>query len=445
MTANSASEISLFTDKIFKYEKDPPTTNYPLNALLIGMDTDSRTHCENLKELINDYIPSRFTVTKVYESDSGNHETAVKNALNAGQNLVNHADHASETLLGVGSSHGWYLNRNEVDALTNNNQMSIVVSLGCHPNDMDYSDCIAEHFVIKNSLQAGIAFTGNTGYGYYYEGQPDSLSGRLDKKWWIGLFDNDKYIIGETLDYAKDHFTHSSSVKKQCEWNFNLLGEPSMPIWTDTPKNLDVTHPSSIPTGSSSFSIHVEKVGGGNIYNASVCLWKDNEVYETGYTNYNGDITFSSVAPSTTGTLLITVTAHNYIPYEGSCTVTSGGVNPTPDIKINGQSNPPDYPQGTTITVTVSLDPGSYGGILHDWWIYGVKDYINTWWWQYPGTWIRSSTPILAIQHGLLSINNHVVYKGTLPIGNYTFYFAIDAPDGIYEGTYIDSESFQIY
>jgi hypothetical protein len=52
--------------------------------------------------------------------------------------------------------HNWYIDNGDVDALNNNNQMSIVVSLGCLSNSMDYSiDCIAEHFVIYNPNQGG--------------------------------------------------------------------------------------------------------------------------------------------------------------------------------------------------------------------------------------------------------------------------------------------------
>lgn len=317
-SVGSTTEINTFINKVLKYEKDPPRTNYPLDVLLIGMDLDPSTHAEYLKNNLDVYyIPSRFNVTTVYDSDGGNHKSAAITALNAGQNLVNHADHCYINVIGTGDYwHGWGIYSSDVSALINNDQMSVVVSLGCHPNRMDASDCIAEYFVIQNPNQAGVAFTGNTRDGWGYVGSPISLSGKLDQQWWVGLFSRNKYNLGQTLVDSKHHFSTSQSIEKHCEWTFNLLGEPEMPIWTDEPDSFKVAHPSSLPPGPSSFSVHVEDATtDASVNQAYVCLWKENDVYLTGYTNSSGDVTFDPF-PSTLGTMHVTVTKQNYLPYQ---------------------------------------------------------------------------------------------------------------------------------
>jgi hypothetical protein len=229
VSADNSTEVTRFVDKVLRYEKDPPLTNYPLDVLLIGMDADWYTPCEELKETIDGYIPSQFTVTKVYDSQHSNHKTEAINALNDGQIMVNHADHAGETAMGVGAyNHSQYLSNSDIDGLTNNDRTSIVVSLGCDPNAMDHSDCISEHWVIYNASQAGVAFTGNTRHGYYYWGMPESLSGLLDRDWWKAVFLNGQRTLGEAMAWSKHQFSHSDDVSKHCEWTFNLLGEPSM-------------------------------------------------------------------------------------------------------------------------------------------------------------------------------------------------------------------------
>lgn len=320
VSVGSSSEITTFINKVLKYEKDPPRTDYPLDVLLIGMDLDAATHGEFLKEAIDNSIPSQFNVTKVYDSHAGNHRTAVIDALNAGQNLVNHADHSGETSMGTGYiNHNLSIYNSHVDALTNNDQMSVVVSLGCEPNAMDYNDCIAEYFVIRNPYQAGVAFTGNTRHGWGYVGNPYSLSCKLDWEWWKGVFTRDKYNLGQALVDSKHYFSTSNpdmNLKRHCEWTFNLLGEPEMPIWTDAPDSFDVTHPSTLPPGPSSFSVHVEDATThASVNQAYVCLWKGNEVYLTGYTDFAGDVDFNP-SPSTEGTMYVTVTKQNYIPYQ---------------------------------------------------------------------------------------------------------------------------------
>ena len=321
VSVGSTTQINTFIDKLLKYEKDPPRTDYPLDVLLIGMDLHPYILGEDLKDSIDNYIPFYFNVTKVYDSDPyppHNHKTETINALNAGQNLVNHADHAWIDYMGTGDrNHGWGIYSSNVDALTNNDQLSVVVSLGCDPNRMDANDCIAEHFVIYNPYQAGVAFTGNTRSGWGYLFQPCALSGKLDWEWWRGLFDRNKYNLGQTLIDSKHNFSTSSpdvSLKRHCEWTFSLLGEPEMPIWTDEPDSFAVTHPSALPGGISPFPVHVEdSTTHAPVESAYVCLWKEGDVYLTGYTDAGGDITFNP-SPSTTGSMYVTVTKHNYIP-----------------------------------------------------------------------------------------------------------------------------------
>ncbi|MCK4597699.1 hypothetical protein KAU04_06645, partial [bacterium] len=333
ISGSDSTEFSTAIDKILYYEKTPPTRDYPKDVLLIGMDLEATTLGEELKETIDSYIPGDFNVTKVYDSDGTNHRTATLNALNAGQNLVNHADHANSWVLCTGNiNHYWEIVSSDVDALTNTNRPSNVVSLGCWANDMTYSDGIAEHFVIYNANQAGVSFTGNTRDGWGYVGYPASLSGQLDRDWWRGLFNYSQHLLGQALVWSKHQFSHSSNLKKHCEWTFSLLGDPAMPLWTDTPASLDVTHPATLPVGSSSFLVHVES-DGSDVSGAYVCLWKQGEVYLTDSTDGSGDVTFTP-SPSTIGTMYVTVTKHNYLPHEGDAMASSGPPPAVTDLQI---------------------------------------------------------------------------------------------------------------
>ena len=341
-TAEGSTQIDRFIDKILKYETDPPLTNYPLEITLLGMDLTTveddgiLTRGEDLKiNIDNWYIPSRFAVTEVYDTDSSNHETDFKNALNAGQNLVNHNDHSYYNVMGCGDKNHpyWYITSSDVDGFSNDDQMSIIISTGCHALEMDYNDCIGEHFVIYNSLQAGVAFIGNTRNGVFYAGDSDSLTMQLDRYWWKGLFDEDKNILSEALVYAKNENPYSGSWVYS-QWSLNLLGEPAMPIWTNTPDSFVVTHDTSVSTGTQFFTVHVEN-SSGDLTNAYVCAWKDGEIFETGFTNSNGDITIQ-LTPITIGEVYITVTKQDHLPYQGSAIVIAEGApyapsNPNPE------------------------------------------------------------------------------------------------------------------
>ncbi len=325
-TAETGFEIQTFVFKVLKYEKDPPRTDYPLDITLLGMDADDFTHMELLKENIDDtYIPSRFKVTKVYDSDAvpPSHKQIFIDALTAGQNLVNHADHCNITIMGIGSHHhNSHIDISDVQNQINNyNQLSIITTPGCHPNHMDSEDCIAEYFVIRTNNKGAVAFNGNTRNGLYYSGQWNSLSSQLDREWWVSLFDRNIYQLGPTMADAKHHFSHSGSSQKHCEWTFNLLGEPEMPMWTDEPDSFAVDCPATLLKGKITFPVHVEdSTTHAPVESAYVCLWKESEVYLTGYTDVNGDITLNP-APATVGSLWVTVTKHNYIPSQQVATM----------------------------------------------------------------------------------------------------------------------------
>jgi hypothetical protein len=105
-----------------------------------------------------------------------------------------------------------------------------------------------------------------------------------------------------------------------------LLGDPELPIWTDDPGSLAITHPATLPAGATSLTVHVESAGGAHLSGARVCLMKDTELYLIGLTNANGDITFNPSA-ATMGTLDVTVTTHNFLPSETTLEVTEGGAD----------------------------------------------------------------------------------------------------------------------
>jgi hypothetical protein len=83
-----------------------------------------------------------------------------------------------------------------------------------------------------------------------------------------------------------------------------------------------VSRDDSVPAGPGFFSVHVED-SGQPVESTLVCLWKGQEVYETGYTDLAGDILFST-KPQSPGEVLLTAVRHNYLPYLD--TVVVGGM-----------------------------------------------------------------------------------------------------------------------
>ena len=353
-TGTGEGKIGNFINKTLTYEKDPPTTNYAKKIALFGFDLDWITDGEDCKiDIDNLYIPSDWSVTKVYDSHSGNHEDNVDTAVNSGQNLINHIDHCNEYFMGTGyTNHDWGLDTDEVDAFSNGNKQSILYSIGCWAAAFDYDNCIAEHFV-RDTDGGGVGFVGNTRYGWYYMGQDDSASLRYDRYFFRSFYNQNHYKLGELFsDHKNDAYASMSQddLNKYIFSELSLLGDPELPIWTDNPDSFDVTHPTEIQIGPSSFDVHVEDSQGSNVEDAYVCLWKGDEVYLSDYTDSDGDVTFNP-SPSTGGIMKVTVTKKDFIPYESSVTV---GSNSPPNEP--GWENPPNGTIGVPIWVILTWD-----------------------------------------------------------------------------------------
>ncbi len=394
ISAGYALEFNRIIGKILKYEQNPPLEDYILEALFIGMDYDSTMFGEDMKEEVALDVPPRFTINKVYDSQITHHLNAIIAHLNAGQHLVNHADHCNWYAMGAGwTNHGWLLQGPDVDALTNTDRFSNVVAEGCWPAAMPESDCMAEHFLFHNVHDGGgVSFCGNTRVGYTDGATQTMGSSAMERGWWKALMVENLFHVGEMVAWAKHQHDQdlppSDNYWKHCEWQFVLAGDPAMPIWTDAPESLDVTHPGTVPGGSSSFAVHVGS-GGGDVDSAYVCLWKSGEVYLTGYTDAGGDVSFAP-APATAGSLHVTVTKQNCLPYRGSSQVTEAAPPPVTDLSIGlcqddlvltwtppdtkmvvryviyrstaGDFIPVDEDSIVGTTDTVYTDPGAVGG-----------------------------------------------------------------------------------
>ena len=115
--------------------------------------------------------------------------------------------------------------------------------------------------------------------------------------------------------------------------------------------------------------------------------------------------------------------------------VDSGSQPPLPDIKIDGQDGPLTVPSTQTITMTVHLDPGDMAGVDMDWWVNATR--THTFWWTFPNTWKYNQAR--AYVGPLFNLASYTITQAQIPAGAWTFTFAVDPKNNIYEGTYLDT------
>jgi len=104
---------------------------------------------------------------------------------------------------------------------------------------------------------------------------------------------------------------------------------------------------------------------------------------------------------------------------------------PRANIQANGSDGPVVVSQGESVSIEISLDPSNRDGELADWWIAVNTAFappLDWYTYVYPTGWLPGIN--LCIQTELFDLSPFEVLNMTLPVGNYTFYFAIDDPDG---------------
>ncbi|UCE17102.1 MAG: hypothetical protein JSV84_09340 [Gemmatimonadota bacterium] len=324
-SVNTTEEVNTFVNKILTYEK-PTVTDRFKKLLFLGeiMWTDPYTDGGEGKNMIDDEcIPPRFDpITKLYQSEGNENTESVMAAVNEGHHFINHDGHCMWYIMGMGNG-SFYAQH--MDALTNDPAYSIIYSIGCWPAAFDY-DCVAEHF-ITNPHGGGVAFVGNSRYGWGSPGNPGyGYSDRIDHRFLYNIYMDDIYHIGEAIDLAKAYYvpySQMANVYRIHQYQVNLLGDPEMPIWTDDPAELTVIHPSSVVVGSNRVIVTVTD-GTEPVGDALVCLHKGSDVYTFGRTDAQGQVSLD-ITPSSNGTMDITVTGHNVLPFEGTITVTGSG------------------------------------------------------------------------------------------------------------------------
>lgn len=377
-SVNSEGEAELFVDKVLFYEQMiswSGANDYFDTApveMRIGHSTQllfSPPYYGSVSaEMISAYVPGTWEIEKCYQSTGNNSHTITDAMFNAGPHHVYVSAHGSETSFSVPG--GSYSN-SDVMSLTNisvGNSVAILNAICCYCGHLDGAECFSDAW--QASPNGGGFAAMNSRYGWGHYGEPGyGPSERLCEKFYYKYFLEDIYELGVAHLTSKDYFTppsafadsfdldgHEVQTLDWCLKNYNLFGDPELPMWTIEAIALDVTHTSSIDAAG---DIHVEVISEGSpLADARICLqkgdWQTGEVYEVDYTNISGIVDIF-VSPTSTGTINIYVWAHNHNTYVGTIDVTGVGISEPEDEPIYFNSLSPVSPSPAYSSAVISF------------------------------------------------------------------------------------------
>ena len=345
---DTAQETEIIVQKILNYEKNPPTLESFYNNFVVAayFQDDEQNGYETRRfvktsEEVRDYLMTlgyegeRIYVTESYINPTnynndyyGDGEPLpeellrptfawdgdaedISNAIENGVFILNHRDHGSED--------GWgdpYYDTSHVEELTNGELTPVVFSVNCLTGRFDDYECFAEEFL---RLEGGGAVAVFAATRVSYSGYNDFLCrGFYDAQWPdfdTEIGDNTSmYTLGELMNYGKVYMTQTWGDPWGYEDYtfelFHIFGDPTMEIWSEVPKNLDVSYQF---VGD---YVEVEVTGdSGPIEGALVCISQESGFYAKGLTDSNGKINLDASTAIILEEVDLVASTHNYLIY----------------------------------------------------------------------------------------------------------------------------------
>ncbi|UCF69811.1 MAG: hypothetical protein JSW49_06295, partial [candidate division WOR-3 bacterium] len=344
LSVETPTHIATAVEKILKYEKAnlPDIASwFKKDAFLAGNDNytvSEGTHNYCTSTFMD---PNGYTTFKVYEQTYGATTADVFTNVNDGRILT--------TMSGHGSDDGWYdgppFQVSHVNQLTNGDKLTIATGHCCLANNFGWTSgtCGGESWIRK----------ANGGAVAYYGACPNTYWDEddwLQREWYEAIFADSMYEHARfTIDGMYDGvYLASTSLKQYYYEGYHVLGDPSLDLWTAVPLTMTVVHDGAVIPGSASYTVTVTGNGGPQ-NDALVCAWipdQSPEMHVSEYTNASGVATLSITPLDPGDTMYVTVTKHNFVPYESYAMVIapSGPYVQAGTIIIddgnNGQANP---------------------------------------------------------------------------------------------------------
>jgi hypothetical protein len=320
-SVDDARLVQNFIAKVRTYEGNP-ATDYIKRALFPSgwLWYDIGYHGRFVNDSIANLTPAGWTDVKMENPPDA---AVVQDSFDNGFAIFDPAGHGNAA--GVYDQNGTpiYLSGNATQQ-HNYRRYTIMTSLACDPGDFEAEDCCAE--AALNCDSAGcIGVIMNSRYGW---GTPPSMgpSEKLCVRFYDHLFNSQEYVIGEAHNRSREEYSGAAQHDALWRWcliEFNLLGDPAIDIWTETPGQLTVATADTISTGQQNLAVTVTPTFAG----ALVCALKDNEVFATGRTDGSGHVTLA-IHPATAGELRLIATSHNKLAGTRTVVVRNGSPEP---------------------------------------------------------------------------------------------------------------------
>jgi hypothetical protein len=308
ISAETTTQFLVLLQKIYLYERDIDLATADwLDRLLLAADTapsgiSTMYISKYIKEMAMEVNPA-YTATEIYNSDFSSMESTINGAINQGV--------------------GFYSFRGFIDyappsesALFNGFKLLHAINITCATNNFNGSSEM-EAFVRYGSTAAPKGAV--TGIGMSTSSTHTTFNNVLHGGIFEGIYVHEMRTMGEAILHGKlymnDIFGVSSpyNVEKFTHW-CNLIGDPTMEVFTGIPNSFQIDTNANIPMGLTLLDVAVTDSESNSVEAVSVVLSQGNNILSRGYTDEEGNVILVLPETMIAGDATITLSAHNFKP-----------------------------------------------------------------------------------------------------------------------------------
>lgn len=274
-------------------------------------------------------VPNDWDISTLYDRTYGYADAwnanQVRPMLSQGANLVNHLGHS-------GTTYSLRLSNSQASASTitndgGNHNFSIYFTQGCYAGAFDNrttnvgqytSDCITEKLTALPT--AAVSMISHSRYGWGMQGSTDGASQYFHRQYIDALFAENINDLGWALVDSKiDNipYIQNSAVMYWVTYETNLIGDPALSVWTDTPQLIFAQLPSIWSMAILGYQVTT------NAPFSTLRIKDQDQVIFEGTANESGMINLNFLQGLTPGNYQLYITAANYYAYNTVITVSA--------------------------------------------------------------------------------------------------------------------------
>lgn len=326
ISASTVAQVTTQVERIIEYERDPqPAGAWYAKAVAIasnegeGYGDDGEADWEHARNYRSDLLG--FTYSRVDELYDGSHPAPppgegagadasgnpssgdLVNLVNEGRSLIHYTGHGSTT---AWASTGFDIQ--DINGLTNDNMLPMVVSVGCVNGAFESTTCFAEAWLRATNgseptgAVAAYASTVNQQWATPMRAQDEmiDLLTTNEKRTWGGI------CFNGSCDMIDHYGSNGISEFK----NWTIFGDPTIRVRTGRPTNVAANHGGSVDPLGDEFAVQTAP-------GALAALSHDGVFIGSAFADGSGSALVPYDAADLAGltTVTLTVTAFNGIPH----------------------------------------------------------------------------------------------------------------------------------